>query len=89
MPDGTPERQAEHQRTIAMIRRSADGQSSTRVDVAVASWETRLDALDLDVVAATSSTLVRAIPPDTVRPGDLVVRTGDDSFRSYRLISRG
>jgi hypothetical protein len=54
----------------------------------VATWAARLRSRDLAVVAATSSDLVRPISPATVRRGDLLVRSADDSFWSYRLIPR-
>ena len=88
MPRGPSERQAEHQRTIAMIRRSADGQTGTLIELAVSAWAARLAPHDLAMIRATASELVTAVPPSEVRCGDLVVRNGDDSFRSFRLISR-
>ena len=88
MPPGTPERQAERQRTIAMIQRSADGQASKLVEIAVSSWATRLAPPDLAVVAAASSNLIQLVPPAALRPGDLLVRNADDSFWSYRLVTR-
>ena len=71
-----------------MIRRSAGPQAVTFAEIAVSSWVGRLEAGDLAVVTATRSDLVIAVPPVTVRRGDLLVRNVDDSFRSYRLTAR-
>ena len=87
MPPWTPERRAECQRTIEMIRRSAGSLAVTLAEIATASWVGSLEARDLAVVAATGSRLVAAVPPTAVRRGDLLVRNADDSFGSYRLIS--
>ena len=73
---------------IAMMRRSAGGHAWTLAEVAVSSWATGLAAPDLAVVAATSSALVTPVAPAAVRPGDLLVRDADDSFWSYRLVTR-
>lgn len=88
MPPWTPERQAECQRTIEMIRRSAGPQAVALAEIATSSWVALLEARDLAVVAATRSELVTAVPPTAVRTGDLLVRNADDSFWSYRLIAR-
>jgi hypothetical protein len=63
-----------------MIRRSAE--------IAVSTWATDLFAPDLAVVSATSSALVTPVAPAALRPGDLLVRNADDSFWSYRLVTR-
>ena len=71
-----------------MIRRSAGPQAATFAEIATSSWISSLEARDLAVVAATGSDLVAAVPPATVRRGDLLVRNADDSFWAYRLIAR-
>ena len=71
-----------------MIRRSAGGQALTLAEIVVSSWAAGLEARDLAVVAATGSDLVAAVPPATVRRGDLIVRNADDSFWAYRLMAR-
>jgi hypothetical protein len=98
MPPWTPERQAEFQRTIAMIRRSAERQATTFPELAGAlvrcggvlppSWEAFVEAMDLRVVAAPASGLVMPIPPAEIRRGDLLVRHADDSVSPHRLIPR-
>jgi len=54
----------------------------------VSAWTSRLAPADLRVVSASGSTVVAAITPGAVRPGDLLVREPDDSFSSYRLVPR-
>jgi hypothetical protein len=83
----TSERQAEYERTLAMLRRSAAHQASTATLASEALREA-LSALPLGVVDAASSGLVMRIPDDAVRCGDLIVRHADGSVSSLRLVGR-